>query len=333
VKPASLHRELVPHLPEALAPRSQLAWIEPLAEALPPVFSWGCYECRTGSDVGPVDFLVCSSDADGDREEVAEALAGPRAGGPLSGVEAALRAWGTSADAQAIPFLWLEFDAHRGPSAPVFFACADPRFGQLDGRTTPETRAVHATFAWMTHHLGLSGDLGPLIDRLVSGLPAGGQVLHLAPLASRGQHNQLRAVVAIPRFEVGPWLASLGLEPAITRGSGVARIHDWPQDHIGVHLDLTLHGPPSRVALQFHRNADEVDHWQAVLDTLVATTDLTAPQAEGVRQWLGRSTFWPGDGGWRIALDRGAELKIDLRSDGPDRVKAYLGFHAHLAFL
>ncbi|HEX2572796.1 MAG TPA: hypothetical protein VH877_24815, partial [Polyangia bacterium] len=209
--------------PAALVSAAAWARVRPMARALPEAAHCACFECRLGADEERVDLLVCVLDGDGGGEVLASGPpaeeAAARAALPVTPawqrVFEFCREWtrpGTLLH-EEVPFVWLEFDLPPGaaaPPEPFLFFCVQRYFRSDPLRLfAPTTQAAGAT-ATYRQVLGralailLGRPLAPATERMLLAcageLPRGGHVLHVAPLAVRGQGHEdlVRVVLTLP---------------------------------------------------------------------------------------------------------------------------------------
>src|SRR5262245_12242825 len=112
---------IAPHVSPTLIAPQQWQALTALMARLPPVFSWGIFECRLAADAR-VDLLLCLVR---DRSAPPVLTAAQRA--QLAPILPFLDAWYADPRLAASPLFWLEHDVLAdGPSPPFVQFCVDP---------------------------------------------------------------------------------------------------------------------------------------------------------------------------------------------------------------
>jgi hypothetical protein len=348
----SLDRILAVTPPAALVSDVAAARVLAVARELPEAAYCACFECRLAPDEDRVDFLVCVLAEDGGGEALAGAL-GSRVGAALGTAPAwqrvfdFCREW-THAETtlhEQVPFIWLEFDLpHTGAARPepFLFFCVQRYFRsdplRLLGVSGAQEVGMAATYRQVLEQalaILLGHPVARTTERMLFAcfdeLPAGGHVLHVAPLAVRGTglEDTVRVVLTLPIAEVEDYLGRLGWRgPWGEVHEVLAALHHDAGD-VGVQLDVGA-SPLPVLGIQFYYAARD-PRWQSLLDELVARGACSPAKRDAVLSWPGRQRLTlPGH---RVPSDlqRELELKLVCRLGRRPEAKAYLGFGAHLA--
>ncbi|HEX2568113.1 MAG TPA: hypothetical protein VH877_01060, partial [Polyangia bacterium] len=164
-------------------------------------------------------------------------------------------------------------------------------------------------------------------------LPRGGHVLHVAPLAVRGQGHEdlVRVVLTLPIAEVGAYLGRLGWQGPWGEVHEILTTLHGDASDVGIQLDLGA-GPLPVLGIQFYYAARD-PRWRPLLDELVDRGVCTPAKRDAVLAWPGRERLTLPGRRWPSELRRELELKLVCRADRgrPLEAKAYLGFGAELA--
>jgi len=308
---------LVPHVPVPLIEAAQWRALAAVLARMPPVFSWGGFECRLHREPR-VDLLLCLVRAAAGAIAADRRFPDPAHGAALASIRAFLDAWYDDPRLAGIPLCWIEHDVHLdGPSPPFVQFCVDPSYpGMHRPALTPAALGALAG-------AGLARLAGPNpagLARLVAvaeALPRTGRILHAGAIPHRGS-AALRVLAALPIDDALGWLAAIGWPGRPADAAELLALLGGQLRRVSLQLDLD-DGVGPTLAVEFALSTETGDdpRWQALMAALVARGLAEPAKARAALSWIGHAAIDVPDAAWLIEVSRTLDVKLVLRP-GPD---------------
>jgi hypothetical protein len=312
--------------PVLVAPRP---WqrLTALMSRLPPVFSWGIFECRLQRDPR-VDLLLCVV-----RERGATPT--PRPATPahrhaLGAILPFLDAWYDDPRLAASPLFWLEHDlVDDEPSPPFVQFCVDPSYPHSAQPPLAPAAVGALAAAGIERLLGRAASAAALA-RLVDAaerLPRGGRILHVGVIPHRGS-AALRVLSAVPVGDTLAWLDAVGWPGDRGRAAELLALLGTRFPRASVQLDLGDRvGPALAIEFPLQAGSGADPGWQAFMAAIVERGLADPAKAVAALAWIGRQTHdFPG-AAWLVGIGRQLDVKLSLGPDARCEAKAYLSFN------
>jgi hypothetical protein len=325
--------------PRGLLPPAAAEQLGRIPRSLPSVGFVGAFEVRLEDEDAPVDFEVCLRATPAVRRELGAWLAGDDSAALAARSESWARvarflaAWADprSGLGEALPVVWLEFDAPPGGGEPEPFVvltldrdCFHPG-GVGD-------RELLADFLATTFRLigdGLDAEVEATLRSCIAALPPAAEFAHAA-VRPGPDGDVARLVVRLEARTLPEELAALGWEGSRDELRGLLGGMFTTRAVHPVNLDLGARIGP-RVGIEFHHPTSPVAdaRWRRFLDALVAAEACSLAQRRRVEAWPLPSSREPA----LVCIERGLLVKVVYATGAPLRAKAYLPFAVALSSL
>jgi hypothetical protein len=318
--------------PRGLLPGAAAEQLARIPKSLPPVGLLGAFEVRLEDEAAPVDFEVCLRATRGVRAALREWLRG----GAAAELAARSRSWervtrflAAWADpggvlAQAVPVIWLEFDAPPGGAElePFVVLTLDCDFFHPDG---VGDRPLLAEFLATTFRLiggGLGTDVEATLRACVGALPRNAEFAHAA-VRPGPEGDIARLIVRMEGRTLPENLAALGWEGSTAELRALLDALFTTRAFHPVNLDLGS-GIRPRVGIEFHHPTAPVAdaRWRSFLDGLVGAGACTPRQRARLEAWSPHTYGEPR----LVRVWRDLLVKVVYQTGAPLRAKAYLPF-------